>query len=80
MRNGAAGSEDEVEEYLHRLCSEATLWSTNEGFFSHYVDQINEQVSEQFLEKFGKLSSDEERFRKIWDVKVGDTDVVFYRV
>lgn len=69
MRNGVTSSEDEVEEYLHRLCSEVTLWSTEEGFFSHYVEQINEQVSEQFLEKFGKLSSDEERFRKIWEVK-----------
>ncbi|XP_063881235.1 SET and MYND domain-containing protein 4-like isoform X2 [Scylla paramamosain] len=69
LRNGVSNGMDDLEEYLHRLCSEVTLWSTKEGFFSHFVEQISAHVSEQFLEKFGKMKDDDERFRKIWEVK-----------
>ncbi|XP_050691384.1 SET and MYND domain-containing protein 4-like isoform X2 [Eriocheir sinensis] len=69
LRNGADSREAELETYLHDLCSEVTLWSKKEGFFSHYVEQIDEQVSEDFLAKFGKLKTDEARFRKMWEIK-----------
>ncbi|KAK4311765.1 hypothetical protein Pmani_016759 [Petrolisthes manimaculis] len=61
--------ETEAREILRKMCSDVTICSPKEGFFSHYVEQINEQVSENFLHKFGKLKTDEQRILTIWGVK-----------
>lgn len=62
-----------MDEYLRKMCSGVTLHSPKEGFFKHYVEQIDAQVSEDFLNKFGKLRSDGERLLTTWGVKVGHT-------
>ncbi|XP_071517837.1 SET and MYND domain-containing protein 4-like [Panulirus ornatus] len=59
----------ELDEYLRKLCSDVTLHSPKDGFFNHYVEQIDAQISHHFLKKFGKLGSDEERLRTTWGVK-----------
>ncbi|XP_069195439.1 SET and MYND domain-containing protein 4 [Procambarus clarkii] len=68
-RPGDGASEEEVDLYLRKLCSDVTLYSPQEGFFNHYMEQIDAQVSQDFLEKFSKLKSNEERIIKTWGVK-----------
>lgn len=76
---GPNATEEEIQNYLVKLCSNVTLHSPKIGFFNHYVDQIDEQVSENFIEKFGKIKTDEERILTAWGVKVSslsESDIV----
>ncbi|KAK8724183.1 hypothetical protein OTU49_011256 [Cherax quadricarinatus] len=80
-RPGESSSEEDLELYLTKLCSDVTLYSPKEGFFNHYMEQIDAQVSQDFLDKFGQLKSDEDRLLKTWGVKPIHTLKVqsFYR-
>ncbi|XP_042225909.1 SET and MYND domain-containing protein 4-like [Homarus americanus] len=67
-RPGQGTSEQEVE-YLKKVCSDVTLYSLKEGFFKHYMEQIDAQVSQDYLHKFGQLKNNEARIIKTWAVK-----------
>lgn len=66
---GPGASEAEVQQYLQSLCSDATLFNQKEGFFTHFIEQIDAQVSDAYYNKFDKLQSDEERILDTWAIK-----------
>ncbi|XP_042892381.1 SET and MYND domain-containing protein 4-like [Penaeus japonicus] len=62
-------SEKQVIKYLTQGCSDITIHDPKNGFFNHFIDQIDEQISTDFIEKFGKLKTDEDRVVYLWSVK-----------
>ncbi|ROT66435.1 hypothetical protein C7M84_015534 [Penaeus vannamei] len=62
-------SEEEVIRYLTQSCSDVTIHDPRNGFFNHFIDQIDEQISSDFMSKFGKLKTDEDRVVYLWSVK-----------
>ncbi|KAK7086785.1 hypothetical protein SK128_009829 [Halocaridina rubra] len=66
---GSGASETDFLKYLQTLCSDETLYNRKEGFFTHFIEQIDEQVSDSFFNKFGKLKTDEERILDTWAIK-----------
>ncbi|XP_066968719.1 SET and MYND domain-containing protein 4-like [Macrobrachium rosenbergii] len=66
---GLGASEDEIQRYLHSMCSDATLFDRKTGFFTHFIEQIDAQVSDAFFKKFGSLKTDEARILDTWAIK-----------
>lgn len=57
------GSKDYTE-----LCSERTIFSEQQGFFGEMFDVVKNCCTEKWLKtKFEKLSSDDEKFRLLFD-------------
>ena len=54
------------QQYL-QLCSEKTLQSNKDGFFLQFAEAVAENVGEQWVKKFGKLKTDKERIRRIYE-------------
>lgn len=53
-----------------QLCSEKTLQSDKEGFFLQFVNSVAESVGEKWIKNvFGKLKTDNERIRIIYEDK-----------
>ncbi|KAF2368625.1 SET domain [Trinorchestia longiramus] len=65
----SSAGEDVLADYLRRLCSDVTLVANKDGFFPRWVDQISTYISEDFVAKFAKLSTDYDRISMVWTVK-----------
>lgn len=61
--------QQEDNSYL-ALCSEKTLQSDPKGFFMSFVSHVVDNVGNVWIEEvFGKLSTDAERIRAIYEDK-----------
>lgn len=50
-----------------QICSEKTLQTNKEGFFLNFAEYVCEEVGENWVKNtFGKLKSDRERIRVIY--------------
>ncbi|KAI4457273.1 set and mynd domain-containing protein 4 [Holotrichia oblita] len=50
------------------ICSEKTLQSNEKGFFMQFVENVQEEVGQDWIQNtFGTLKSDKERIRKVYE-------------
>ncbi|CAL4122946.1 unnamed protein product [Meganyctiphanes norvegica] len=66
-RRGA--SDAEIEAYMRQECSTDTCVANKEGFFLKWQTQVGEHITSNFMNKFAKWTSDEDRIVDIWCIK-----------
>lgn len=67
------GEQKIIELGYRRLCSDATLQSTKEGFFKDYLINVTEQITPDEFEEFSRKNKDHDRVLFIWTLSAYHT-------
>ncbi|KAK7086786.1 hypothetical protein SK128_009830 [Halocaridina rubra] len=62
-------STEDAEYCERKLSSDRTLHSIREGFFKDYLDEIDYLLTQDFIDDFGQIKTDQERLVQIWNFK-----------